>query len=91
MKNRLNPFKAAVNAAYKSADKVSLDILFKFALKLEISQIEQNIADAHTEMDKQIPAPKFEMHPDMLTEAEIDARLAELGCGILLFDFSNGG
>jgi len=61
MKNRLNPFKAAVNAAYKSADK-----------------IEQNIADAHMEMEKQIPAPKFEMHPDMLSDAEIDARLAEL-------------
>ena len=36
-------------------------------------------------MEKQIPAPKFEMHPDMLTEAEIDARLAELGWGILSF------
>ena len=88
MKNRLNPFKAAVNAAYKSADKVSLFLVFKFALKFE-RQIEQNIADAHTEMEKQVPAPKFEMHPDMLTEAEIDARLAELGSGISLFIFGN--
>ena len=36
-------------------------------------------------MEKQIPAPKFEMHPDMLSDAEIDARLAELGWGFLYY------
>ena len=40
-------------------------------------------------MEKQIPAPKFEMHPDMLSDAEIDARLAELGWGFFFLSFWN--
>lgn len=48
------------------------------AAQKEAHKIEQNINDAHQELDKHVPSPKFEMSPDLLTDAEIDARLAQL-------------
>ena len=48
------------------------------AAQKEVNKVEQNITDAHVEMDKHIPSPKFEMSPDLLSDAEIDARLAQL-------------
>ena len=48
------------------------------AVQKEANKVEQNISDAHVEMDKHVPSPKFEMSPDLLTDAEIDARLAQL-------------
>lgn len=69
---------AKVNAA-ESVEKVPKMGFFQKTVVSQVEKIEDNKTAAFSELDKSTPAPSlFETSPDRLTDAEIDAKLAEL-------------
>ena len=72
---------AVKNAAKASATETPKPKLGFLGRKIaaEVDKIEDNKTAAFSELDKATPAPSlFETSPDRLTDAEIDAKLAEL-------------